>query len=78
MEGVDRAYLGSVLTKAGGRIVDVVGGKKIRIEYDTESASFRWDAPEGLEVTEAYWFAWKAHHPETEVWDETLLGQFPK
>ena len=76
VDGVDRAYLGSVLTKAGGRIVDVVRGKKIRIEYDTENASFRWHAPEGLEVTEAYWFAWKAHHPETEVWDETLSGQF--
>ena len=71
--GVDRAYLGSVLTEAGGRIVDVVRGQKIRIEYDTETASFRWQAPDTLEVTEAYWFAWKAHRPETEVWQ----GIFP-
>ena len=25
-------------------------------------------SPDTLEVTEAYWFAWKAHRPETEVW----------
>ena len=68
IDGVHRAYLGSVLTEAGGRIVDVVGGQKIRIEYDTETSSFRWQAPDTLEVTEAYWFAWKAHRPETEVW----------
>ena len=63
-----RAYLGSMLTAAGGRVVDVVDGEKIEIEYDGDSASFVWRAREALEVADAYWYAWKANHPDTEVW----------
>jgi len=67
-ESGQRAYLGSVLTAAGGRIVDVFEGHKLRIAYDGETATFDYRAPEGVRPVDAYWFAWKARHPDTEVW----------
>lgn len=66
--GRARAYLGSELTAAGGHVTDELGGRRVRIDYDTNLAAFGWDVPDGVEVTEAYWFAWKAFHPDTEVW----------
>ena len=72
--GKTRAYLGSILTAAGGRIVDEFEGEKIRIAYDTNSSTFQWDIPDAVRVTEAYWFAWKALHPETEVWQDARSG----
>jgi hypothetical protein len=71
--GRGRAYLGSALTAAGGHAEDEIAGRRIRIDYDTNLAAFRWDAPADAEVTEAYWFAWKAFHPETEVWGSPAL-----
>jgi hypothetical protein len=70
VEGLKRAYLGSILTAAGGRIVDDFRGRKIRIAYDTGSSTFSWDAPEDAIVTDAYWFSWKAFHPDTEIWND--------
>jgi hypothetical protein len=63
-----RAYLGSELTAAGGRVVDDFQGQKLKIAYDGDSASFVWEVPDPVQVTDTYWFAWKAHHPESEVW----------
>lgn len=63
-----RAYLGSILTRAGGSAIDEFEGHRIRIEYDSDLGIFRYRVPDSLEVTEAYWFAWKAHQPDTEVW----------
>jgi hypothetical protein len=68
VDGKARAYLGSVLTREGGWAEDVVQGRKIQIDYSTELSVFRWEAPDDVEVTEAYWFAWKAFHPDTQVW----------
>lgn len=68
VKGVTRAYLGSVLTALGGRIVDEIAGHKIRIAYESEVGSFIWEAPEAVEVSDAYWFSWKAFHPETQIW----------
>ena len=70
LAGKARAYLGSILTSAGGRIVDDFEGQKIRVVYDTNSSTFQWDIPDSVRVTEAYWFAWKSLHPETEIWRE--------
>ncbi len=67
-KGVRRAYIGSILTAAGGRIVDEIDGQKLRIEYDSPSSAFNWIIPEEVEVTDAYWFSWKAFHPDTEIW----------
>ncbi|MCA9509981.1 MAG: DUF3179 domain-containing protein [Myxococcales bacterium] len=66
--GVSRAYLGSVLTSAGGRVVDVIAGHRVHVAYDGAVGAFSWEAPEDVRVTDAYWFAWKAFHPDTGVW----------
>lgn len=70
VEGKARAYLGSILTERGGAIEDEFGGRKLKIRYSSESGTFRWEAPEGVDVTESYWFAWKAFHPDTDVWQD--------
>ncbi len=63
-----RAYLGSLATAAGGRVEDEIAGHRIRIAYDSDSGTFSYEAPEAVEVIEAYWLAWKAFVPDTEVW----------
>jgi hypothetical protein len=69
-QGKARAFLGSLLTAAGGRVTDDFHGQTIRILYDSEDAFMQWEIPREVEVTEAYWFAWKAFHPDTEIWDD--------
>ena len=76
-DGKSRAYLGSILTAEGGRIVDDFYGRKIRISYDSESSTFLWEVPPDVKVTEAYWFAWKAFHPGTEIWHDRA-GKAPR
>jgi hypothetical protein len=66
--GEARAYLGSRLAAAGLRVEDEIDGKRIRIDYDPDEAVFVWEAQDDVAVTDAYWFAWKAFHPDTEVW----------
>ena len=58
------------MTAEGGRIVDDFAGRRIRILYDSGSSTFLWEAPDDVEVTDAYWFAWKSLHPETEIWHD--------
>jgi hypothetical protein len=69
-DGRPRAYLGSIVTKAGGRVEDEFGGRKVALVYSTDDGIFSYDVGEGVDVTEAYWFAWKAFHPDTEIWNE--------
>lgn len=69
-DGRARAYLGSLVTAAGGRAEDTFQGRKIRIEYASRDGTFRYEVPPDVEVTEAYWFAWKAFHPDTDVWHD--------
>jgi Protein of unknown function (DUF3179) len=66
--GTSRAYLASLLTRNGGHAEDEIGGKKISIRYDADRSLFEWEAPPDVDVTESYWFAWKAFHPDTEIW----------
>ena len=75
--GRHRAYLGSILTAEGGRIVDDLEGRKIRVAYDSESATFQWEVPEDVAVTDAYWFAWKSFHPDTEIWHDAQPTESP-
>jgi hypothetical protein len=63
-----RAYLGSILTAEGGRIVDDFAGRRIRVDYDSDTSTFVWEAPADVTVTDAYWFAWKSFHPDTGLW----------
>ncbi len=78
VNGKSRAYLGSIVTAEGGRIVDEIEGRKLRIVYDSDSGTFVWEAPEDVAVTDAYWFAWKAFRPDTEIWhDPKATGPAP-
>lgn len=77
VDGKRRAYLGSILTAAGGRVVDTFEGQKIRIQYDTNLGLFMFEAPEGVRVTDAYWFAWKSLHPDTEIWNDAAPEAAP-
>jgi hypothetical protein len=62
------AYVASMIEKAGGRIADEIDGHRIRIVYEGATGTFSFEAAEELHVTQAYWFAWKAFHPDTRVW----------
>jgi hypothetical protein len=69
-DGKARAYLGSLVTAAGGKLDDEFAGRKLHVEYSSDRAVFRYTAPDDVVVQEAYWFAWKAFHPNTEVWHD--------
>jgi hypothetical protein len=71
-DGRARAYLGSIVRREGGRVDDTLEGKRVRLSYDTDTGTFDWEVPEGVEAVEAYWFAWKAFHPDTEIWRDEL------
>ena len=64
-----RAYLATVIERRGGRIVDELEGRKIRVEWDASSGTFSFEAPDDVELTSAFWFAWKSFHPDTELWN---------
>ena len=72
--GKSRAYLGSLVTGAGGKVEDQFAGHPIRFRYDSSRAMYRWEIPADVRVTEAYWFAWKAFQPDTEVWRDPGPG----
>ena len=68
--GTARAYIGSLVTEAGGTVSDRLAGREIEIFYDSRLGVFSWEVPEDVRVTESYWFAWKAFHPKTEIWHD--------
>lgn len=74
VNGRSRAYLGSLVTAAGGSVEDRFEGHEIRILYRSEDALFTWDVPEAVQVSDSYWFSWKAFHPDTEVWRSSEAG----
>jgi len=69
-----RAYLGSILTRDGGEADEKIAGKRVRVRYASETGTFQWEVDAGVLVTEAYWLAWKAFHPDTEVWHAGTPG----
>ena len=77
--GKARAYLASLVKRAGGHVEDQFEGLKIAIDYAPDTSTFRWSAPADADVTDAYWFAWKAFHPDTEIWHDpgTVQGREP-
>ena len=68
VDGRARAYLGSVVARHGGSTEDELGGKRIRVEFSPTERVFRYEVGEGVRVSESFWFAWKAFHPDTEIW----------
>ncbi len=77
VNGKKRAYLGSYVTAAGGRVVDRFEGAKIEVVYDANHAYFVYDVADGAQASESYWFAWKAFHPETDVWTPERTERAP-
>jgi hypothetical protein len=70
--GTHKAYPFSVLARATdrtGELVDTVGGRRMRIRYDAQHGTAEAFDEQGRAWpgTMAFWFAWVAFHPHTEV-----------
>ena len=66
--GLARAYPAKELLCTGEEVAESFEGRPLQVSYDPEGQVFRAEAPEELEVVEAYWFAWAAFHPGTSVY----------
>jgi hypothetical protein len=72
VDGTHKAYPFSVLAHAvdaGGELRDTVAGRSLRIRYDrAHGTAEAFDAQgRALPGTMAFWFAWVAFYPQTEV-----------
>lgn len=68
--GVTKAYPFPLLSSGPHVFNDRIGSEIVQITYDpsSRSARIRNQAGEDLPSVMAYWFAWTAFHPETEVY----------
>lgn len=73
LDGTFKAYPISELSRQRGQLRDRFAGRELRIEYLPNSKSARILDVSGnqLPTVNAYWFAWYAFHPETEVYRAT-------
>ncbi|ESQ16490.1 MAG: hypothetical protein N838_26240 [Thiohalocapsa sp. PB-PSB1] len=71
VNGVHKAYPFAELSKTGGEIRDLVGDKEILIRFDwaNDSARALDTAGNQLPAMTAFWFAWFAFHPDTQVFE---------
>ena len=72
INGVDKAYPFKELNANGEtRFQDVIGGRAVVIDWLAEEQTARVvdSRNEELPGVLAYWFAWYAFHPDTEVFD---------
>ena len=69
VNGVFKAYPFKELGKTSSPLRETVNGKTLVIYFDMETLSGRIEDKNGkpFPVLSAYWFAWFAFHPETEV-----------
>lgn len=69
IDGVAKAYPLSELARAGSTIEEEIRGRRVTVRYDEPDRTAEiFDANgERLPGVVAYWFAWYAFHPETEV-----------
>jgi hypothetical protein len=69
LAGISKAYPFSELAKTSGKINDRVAGQAIQILYDGKHESATALDTEGatLPTITAFWFAWYAFHPDTQV-----------
>lgn len=67
--GIAKAYPFSELKKANGPLHDKVNEQRVTIQFNAEaqSASAMDATGKPLPTVMAFWFAWYAFHPETEV-----------
>lgn len=72
--GVTRAYPFSELSSGPRSFNDHIGSEMVKVTYDPSSrtARIRNQAGKDLPTVVAYWFAWTAFHPETEVYQADL------
>lgn len=69
IKGVSKAYPFIELGKVGELIRDKVGGQELLVYFDAKSRTARVEDRLGnlIYSLTAYWFAWYAFHPDTEV-----------
>lgn len=69
MNGAAKAYPFAELRKARSPVSDKLGGRRITLHFDTRIRSASVTDGEGkpLPSVMAYWFAWYAFHPDTQV-----------
>jgi hypothetical protein len=69
LDGIEKAYPFIELSKTKGRVQDRVGDRVLTVEFDAANRTGRvLDASgEVVPTTIAYWFAWVAFHPQTDV-----------
>jgi len=70
IDGRFKAYPFEALVRSGGELRDRVGGRALIVRFDARHRTGSvHDAATGAEIPTviAYWFAWYAFHPDTEV-----------
>lgn len=67
--GAHKAYPFVELDRSPGPLADRVGGKAVKVEFDTAHRSGRVLDESGKEIPSviAFWFAWFAFHPDTAI-----------
>jgi hypothetical protein len=70
LKGETKAYPFELLTQTTGTIVDSFAGEKIKIEFDeVHQVARAFLGTQQLPTVQAYWFAWYAFYPETQVFE---------
>ncbi|VAW88587.1 hypothetical protein MNBD_GAMMA17-332 [hydrothermal vent metagenome] len=71
IDGHSKAYPFSALAKTNGNIIDKIGTHSINIRYsDTDQSAAAFDQHNNeIATITAFWFAWYAFHPETDVFE---------
>jgi hypothetical protein len=66
-----KAYPFRELEKGANTFDDEFAGETLRVEFDEEHQTARVVTADGSEIptTMAFWFAWYAFHPETDVYE---------
>ena len=66
-----KAYPFKELKKGASRFDDEFAGEKFSVKFDAKHQTARVIKIDGSEIptTTAFWFAWYAFHPETEVYE---------
>ena len=66
--GAAKAYPFSQLRENGAdSFVDSIGGARVTLRWNADDESARVEAGADIIATRAFWFAWRAFHPATEV-----------
>ncbi|WP_447980699.1 DUF3179 domain-containing protein [Candidatus Nitrospira bockiana] len=76
VDGRFKAYPFSELKKAKTPLIDTVNHKEIRILYNSQAQTASVTTRDGTPIPSllAFWFAWYAFHPETEVFHAQREG----